>query len=169
MPYKNTIRHYASGLYYHIYNRGVEKRTIFYDDKDYIKFLSTIKYYLTPKDQDLKKAIKETIFRRSKLEDKELELLCYCLMPNHFHFLIKQNTQNGITRFMRRLSNTYVKYFNKKYDRVGTLFQGKFKAVLVETNEYLLHLSRYIHRNPLELGIDQIVNYSYSSYPNYIN
>jgi putative transposase len=88
------------------------------------------------------------------------------MMPNHFHFILKQNTKNGITRFLRRLSNSYVGYFNKKYDRAGALFQGKFKAVFIENENYLLHLSRYIHLNCQEVG--PLDRYLYSSYWEYI-
>ena len=102
-------------------------------------------------------------------------MLCFALMPNHFHLLLKQTTKDGISRFMQRVSNAYVKYFNKKHKRVGGLFQGKFKAALIETDEYLLHLSRYIHQNPLELGpfgkedlFSWLTRYQYSSYPGYL-
>ena len=101
-------------------------------------------------------------------------MICFCLMPNHFHLLIKQNTKDGITKFMRRVSNSYVSYFNKKYERVGTLFQGKFKAALIRSESYLLHLSRYIHLNPLEVRplnaakSHWLKEYSFSSYPTYL-
>lgn len=162
MPRKNTIRYYAPNKHYHVFNRGIEKRAIFTNTIDYQKFISTMKYYLQPQ------KYKETLSRRSDLEDNEIELLCYCLMPNHFHLLIKQNSESGLTRFMRRLSNTYVRYFNKAQKRIGALFEGKFKAILIETDEYLLHLSRYIHRNPSELDLENLRNYSYSSYLTYL-
>jgi putative transposase len=167
MPQRNTIRKYFAGGYYHVYNRGVEKRIIFNEDQDYVNFLSRIESYMTPK-----KAIGEEIpvrytpYWRSKLKKDEVEIICYCLMPNHFHFILKQNSKNGITRFLRRLSNSYVGYFNKKYDRAGTLFQGKFKAALIENEGYLLYLSRYIHLNCKEVG--PLDGYPYSSYWEYL-
>lgn len=177
MPHKNTIRHYATGHLYHIYNRGVEKRKIFRDEADYSTFLSIVKDYLTSK-ETLKTDIpsRYTPYWRSHLKKNEIELICFCLMPNHLHFLVKQNTKDGITRFMRRICNAFVRYFNKKHERIGTLFQGKFKTVLVETDPYLLHLTRYIHLNPLELikpttpnPLKWLQTYPYSSYPEYLN
>lgn len=93
-------------------------------------------------------------------------------MPNHFHLLIKQNTDNGISRFMRLTINSYARYYNTKYKRVGSLFQGMFKAVHIETDEQLLHISRYIHLNPLVSHIineQDFLSYPYSSLPEYIN
>lgn len=167
MPQRNTIRRYFAGGYYHVYNRGVEKRTIFKDDKDYANFLSRIESYMTPKKPIGEETpIRNTPYWRSKLEKNEVEIVCYCLMPNHFHFILKQKTKNGITRFLRRLSNSYVGYFNKKYDRAGTLFQGKFKAALIESEGYLLYLSRYIHLNCQE--VRPLDEYPYSSYWEYL-
>jgi len=91
-------------------------------------------------------------------------------MPNHFHLMIKQTTKEAIIDIMRALSNSYVIYFNKKYERTGPLFSGKYKAVLVEGESYLLHLTRYIHLNPIDLGYTRsdLVSYPYSSYANYL-
>ena len=173
MPAKNSIKTYTENGYYHIYNRGVEKRNIFLDREDYKTFLYFLKRYLTvppkPTEQSqLPPRWKTDIF------DK-VTLVAYCLMPNHFHFLIKQTTQRVITDFMRALINSYVHYFNKKYERVGSLFQGIYKAVLIEEENYLLHLSRYIHLNPFEVeprsGLNlanELANYSYSSYEEYL-
>lgn len=174
MPHKNTIRTYYAGGYYHIYNRGVEKRIIFTDSEDYKQFISLLEYYLiTNKPQEPVLPVRNTPYWRSKLEENEVELISYCLMPNHFHFLLKQNSKDGVTKFMRRISNTYVGYFNKKYDRVGALFQGKFKTAHIKTDSYLLHLSRYIHINPLEVGplknkSGWLKSYPYSSYQDYL-
>src|SRR4030042_5175795 len=166
MPYKNTIRSFAKGLHYHIYNRGVEKRTIFHNHQDYNTFISIMEYYLNPQSQGLQITPKPT-FWRANLKENEVEVLCYCLMPNHFHFLVKQNSESGITRLMRRISNAYVQYFNKTNNRKGTLFEGKYKAVRIETDEHLLHLSRYIHRNPINLVGKNLEEYAYSSYQEY--
>lgn len=168
--------------YYHIYNRGVDKRDIFIDEKDYVVFLGLLKRYLTPFQPRADfQAHTENSFRafevrpgyRSDLYDK-ITLVCYCLMPNHLHLMVKQTTKKAITDFMRALMNSYVFYFNKRYERTGTLFEGRFKGVLVETEPYLLHLTRYIHLNPLDLVLeneDQIKyvrEYPYSSYQNYL-
>ena len=174
MPHRNTIRKYFSGGYYHVYNRGVEKRDIFIDPKDYATFLSLIESYLTPKPPlGSVRILKEPVPWRSKLKKNEIEIICFALMSNHFHLLVKQNSKDGVTKFMRRVITAYVGYFNEKYQRIGALFQGKFRAVLIEKDEYLLHLSRYIHLNPLEVGPlnewkDWLIQYPYSSYPHYL-
>jgi putative transposase len=163
MPARNSIKKYIQNGYYHIYNRGVEKRIIFEDDQDYAVFLSYIKNYLTPKNVNLLQkelseitdyAQKSEILNEIKLNNfaDEIKLLAYCLMPNHFHFLIKQSSPNSIDYFINSLNTRYVMYFNKKYQRVGPLFQGVYKAVLIENDNQLLHLSAYIHKNPMKFS-----------------
>jgi len=158
MAPKNSVKNYQENSYYHLYNRGVEKRCIFQDEQDCAVFLSYLKTYLLPKNESELKTIisnPDTNWREKDLANKELrmnnyaneiDLLCYALMPNHFHFLIKQIT-NSMDIFMNSLGVRYVSYFNKKYKRVGPLFQGVYKAVLVNSEEQLLYLSRYIHLN----------------------
>lgn len=173
MPSKNIIKIYVENGVYHIYNRGVEKRITFCDKEDYRVFLHYLKSYLMPPDQEQKflpRGISRSLNSFSLY--KEIELLVYCLMPNHFHLMMKQFTRDAIIEFMQRLSNAYVEYFNKKYDRVGPLFQGRYKAVLVDNEAFFLHLSRYIHRNPGEIlekpTPEELIKYSYSSYPDYL-
>lgn len=163
MPAKNTRKIYKANGYYHLYNRGVEKRNIFENEQDYGVFLSYLKTYLSPKnekeldeklsDPKLPWPEKDKILKLLRLNNfvDEIHLLAYCLMPNHFHFLVKQKSATGIDVFMNSLNTRYVMYFNKKYKRVGPLYQGTYKAVLVETDEQFLHLSAYIHRNPAKL------------------
>lgn len=170
MPSKNIVKNYVEGGYYHIYNRGVEKRKIFIDESDCRIFLHYIMIYLSPIDEVINKypdKIRMKRFMKLNLS-KEVDLLSFSLMPNHFHFLIKQNSKDGIIKFTRRLMTSYAMYFNKKYDRVGSLFQGKYKAVNVDKDEYLLHLSRYIHLNPFELNNPIDFN-SFSSYQYYLD
>lgn len=163
MSAKNSSKLYIKDGYYHLYNRGVEKRIIFEDKQDYGVFLSYLKEYLLPKDEKaLRKKLADSL-TNAKERDKilkslrmnnffdEITLLAYCLMPNHFHFLVKQKTETSIDTFMNSLCTRYSMYFNRKYKRVGPLYQGVYKAVLIKTNEQLLHLTRYIHRNPLSL------------------
>ena len=157
MPAKNSIKQYLENGYYHIYNRGVEKRTIFLDSQDYAVFLSYLKSYLLPKkEKKLMEKLshptiscreRDKILRELRLNNfyNDIHLLAYCLMPNHFHFLIKQAKAESIDRFMNSLCTRYTMYFNRKYKRVGSLYQDVYKAVLVSSEPQLLHLTRYIH------------------------
>lgn len=159
-----------------MYNRGVEKRDIFMDDQDYAVFLHLLKYYLSPIDPKGIHPLMEfqnfIIVRPRPLAniEKEVNLIEYCLMPNHFHLILQQISVEGVTKLLRRIATTYAMYFNRRYKRVGYLFQGPYKAVLVENDSYLLHLSRYIHLNPIELTLTRrnLVGYPYSSYPYYL-
>ena len=100
---------------------------------------------------------------------KLVDIICYCLMPNHFHFLLKQNQDGGISEFIRNTINSYTKFINIKFDRVGPLFQGMFKAIHIDNDEYLTHLSRYIHLNPINnFLIKDINSYEWSSYREYV-
>ncbi len=160
---------------YHVYNRGVDKQIIFKDERDYAVFLSFLKYALLPEDYDDKDSIVLTDnfltsnrinLRRLELY-KSVSLVSYCLMPNHFHLLLYQRDIDGITRLMRSIATGYVLYFNKRHNRVGTLFQGRYKASCINKEDYWQHISRYIHLNPVDLGEDY-QTYKYSSYSNYI-
>ncbi|MBI2096995.1 MAG: transposase [Candidatus Sungbacteria bacterium] len=145
--------------YYHVFGRGVNKRTIFMDPQDYARFLQSMEEFNTIEPIG---SIFENSFRKhesqlgsgaSKLRfekrDKLVEFVCYCLNPNHYHFLLKQVADRGIEKFMHRLCSGFSKYFNNKYQRSGALFQGPFKAVHVDANEYLLHVSAYVNLNNL--------------------
>ena len=173
MPAKNVLKSYIENGHYHIYNRGVEKRTIFQDAQDYKVFLNYLKVYLNPPTQPenrsviIKNKTFKTYTRPLNNYHHQLELLAYCLMPNHFHLLVKQNKNRVIESFMRSLSTKYSVYFNKRYDRVGPLFQGPYKAVLVENDNQLLHLSRYIHLKPATTK-DSPLRITYSSYADYL-
>lgn len=170
MASKNVIRQFTENGIYHVYNRGVEKRDIFLDDQDYAVFLHLLKYYLSPIDPKNVHPLMEfqnfSIVRPRPLAniEKEVDLIEYCLMPNHFHLILQQINIDGVTKLLRRIATTYAMYFNKRYKRVGYLFQGPYRAILVENDSYLLHLSRYIHLNPIELTRRELVNYPYSSY-----
>lgn len=162
MAYLQTI--FANNEIYHIINRGVEKRITFLGRRDYLRFIETIEYYRVKK--PLRFSYKHRRLAQKRSIDKAIvEIICFCLMPNHFHLLVKQIQEGGITSFVSKLANSYTKYFNTKYKRVGPLFQGSFKAVRVENDEQLIHVSRYIHLNPI---IDYLVRdlrrWTYSSY-----
>jgi len=160
---------FVNGQYYHIYNRGVEKRVIFEKQWDYSRLIKTIKYYqlLGPKPK-LSRFLMGSIFKPDT-DKKIVDIICYCLMPNHFHFLLRQVQDGGISEFVSKLSNSYTKYYNVKYKRVGPLLQGEFKAVLIESDEQLVHVSRYIHLNPFASFLIKDLNeYRWSSYKEYI-
>jgi putative transposase len=154
MPGKHIKKEYLAGGYYHIYNRGVEKRDIFVDASDYKYFLYLLKSYLIPADQQkgLHPFQEISTINRGAFAGR-IEILAYVLMPNHYHLLLKQKDDNDFSEFMRALMTNYVMYFNKKYDRQGSLFQGVCRAILVDSDDYLLHLSRYIHLNPVAKGL----------------
>lgn len=180
MPAKNRIKTYIDDSYYHLYNRGVDKRTIFVEQQDYAVFLSYLKTYLLPKNE---KELREKLADPStdyKTRDKilkilrlnnfseTLDLLGYCLMPNHFHLLVHQVWADTIHKFMNSLCTRYSMYFNRKCKRIGPLFQGVYKAVLVETDEQLLYLSCYIHAQSLASQGQALQIQQPSSYPNYL-
>jgi putative transposase len=148
---------FSEGEYYHVYNRGTEKRTIFLDEKDHRRFLQCLHYlnnkHFVPQRADF--ASPDFLFRQPTGNERSplVELLSWCLMPNHFHLLLTPLSEGGVSRFMLRVLTSYSKYFNVKYDRSGRLFEGTFKAKHVDKDEYLNHVSRYIHLNPLKLKI----------------
>ena len=174
MPSKYSLKVYVEDGIYHVYNRGVDKRSIFVDEQDYKVFLSYLKRYLTKLDK--KDEVGPRLHTRWKKGlDTKIHLLAYCLMENHFHLILKQISRDAITTFMRCIMNSYTKYFNKKYERVGPLFQGKFKALLVDKDDYLFHLTTYIHLNPIahretitRSDLEEVAGYSYSSYQDYL-
>lgn len=164
MPAKHVIKHYVPGNYYHIYNRGFDKSNIFLDKKDYNMFTSLLQSSLDPE----KKLIKEAFINKKNISEK-LDLVAYCLMPNHFHLMFKLNSKEGITQAIRMTLTSYVMYFNKKYKRQGGLFQGKPRGVLIEHESHLLHLTRYIHQNPLHIKKNaRLKEFEYSSYQDYL-
>lgn len=163
MPYRKIPL--VTDEIYHVFNRGVARLPIFEDKRDYNRFLETLYYYQFqgPKPQFSQlKRFKDFNFEKNK---KIVEIICYCLMPNHYHLMIKQLQDNGISEFINKLSNSYTKYFNTRHDRVGPLLQGQFKAIRVETEEQLIHLSRYIHLNPIvSFLVKDLKEYFYSSH-----
>ena len=159
MPGKNIVKQFGEHQYYHLYNRGVAKQKIFLEQADKKYFLSLLSRHLDPADTRTdKRGVPYKKF------DANLELLCYCLMGNHFHFLMYMGSSTtAVSDFMRSVGTAYTMYFNLKYKRVGTLFQGTYKASRVSSDDYLLHISRYIHLNPREYK-----TYKYSSLPAFL-
>lgn len=171
MPAKNVVKTYVIDGIYHVYNRGVEKRIICADAQDYKVFLSYLKAYLSPllkvtKEFTLQGVTFKGVLRQPKNYHGKIKLLAYCLMPNHFHLLIQQTSSEIIAEFMQSLATRYTMYFNKRHKRVGALFQGAYRAVLIQEDPYLLHISRYIHLNPAEHVED--LSKAYSSYADYL-
>lgn len=149
MPSKYVIRSFEEDSAYHVFNRGVEKRSIFQDDEDYEKFIKYMRIYLSPLDKIVSSFPYLDIKLQARNLNKDLDLVAYCLMPNHFHFLLFQKTKDAISRFMKQQINAYTKYFNEKYQRTGNLLEGRFKAAPIKGDDLLIHISRYIHLNPV--------------------
>lgn len=168
MPYRFIP--FVTEEYYHIYNRGSEKRIIFEDSIDYRRFLKTLKYYQIEGPKPKFSNFPNLTVNKLDETKKIVEITAYCLMPNHFHLLIKQVKDKGITDFMSKSLNSYTKYYNTRHNRVGALLQGMFKAVLVENDAQLIHVSRYIHLNPISSKIvKNLDHYRWSSYQEYTN
>ena len=143
---------FTEGEIYHIFNRGVDKRIIFQDEKDFARFLECMLLFNNTEPIG---SIYESHFNKKKerfghgvSKTRLVEFVCYCLNPNHFHFVLKQRVEKGIEKFMHKLMG-YSKYFNNKYKRSGSLFQGPFRAVHIISNEQLLHTSVYVNLNDL--------------------
>jgi len=172
VPAKNSVKEYESDAFYHIYNRGVEKRDIFLDPQDYKVFISYLANYLSPPDLQ-GQTLKVSPSRLLKNYYETIKLTCYCLMPNHFHLLLQQAQLYTIAEFMKSISTKYTVFFNRKYKRVGGLFQGRYKAVKVQSDEQLIYLTKYIHLNPSDLQPSrsdlEVANYPYSSVGNYLH
>ena len=132
-----------TGEYYHIYNRGVDKRRIFEDSKDLNRFFQSINEFNSIEPIG---SIFENSFNKKKDNEKLVEIICYCLNPNHFHFVLRQLVENGISEFMKRIGG-YTWYFNNRHKRNGALFQGRFRSSHIGSNEYLLHVSAYVNLN----------------------
>lgn len=163
---------------YHVYNRGVERRPVFMTKREHERMTTTIWFYRyfrpdTPLSHFLNLSVTEQVVFQERLEKKPMgvSLLAFCLMPNHFHFVLRQEIDAGISRFVANVTNSYSKYFNLKKARVGPLFQGTFKAVRVETDEQFMHLTRYVHLNPVTsflIPLKELETYPWSSYSEYL-
>lgn len=181
----------VNGYFYHVFNRGVDKRRIFMNTGDYLRFMHNLyefndKNYILPypRRQTIEKVGLTKPYSEKKERIKLVDVCCFCLMPNHFHLILRQIIDNGISLFLKKLSMGYANYFNLKYERSGALFQGRFKTKLVGSDEQMMHLSRYIHLlNPGELvepkiregvirdkrKLEQFLkNYKWSSYLDFI-
>jgi len=160
---------FVNGEYYHIYNRGVDGRQIFIKKKDYLKFLRSLRdfnnqSYYEERAQIIRRyGFKELSSFLQRIE-KVVEIVAFCLLPNHFHLILRQLTEKGISNFLHKLGTSFTNFFNKEYQRSGRLFQGPYKAIHIDSNEYLLWLSAYVNGNAEIHKIEKVENYEWSSY-----
>ena len=174
----------APGEYYHIFNRAVSKQVIFHNFGDYARFLFLILYFQAPvKISHIGRAVKDFVeyFGQSRALDnveedaiikkRRVELVVFCIMPNHFHLIVKELDEGGIAAYMQRVLTSYSKYYNTKYQKSGHVFQGPYRAVHIADDRQLLHLSAYIHRNPREISkwFKKEDQYPWSSYQDFID
>ncbi len=174
---------FSKGEFYHLYNRGNSKQKIFHDKEDYFRFMSLM-YACNSKNPfkafNLNKD--ETPYDFDRAETL-VSIGSYCLMPNHFHILITEHDDVGISKFMQKLSTAYSMYYNKKYQRTGGLFEGRFKSQHAGTDRYLKYLFSYIHLNPIKIIdsewkekgtknksglLEYLAHFEYSSYLDYL-
>ncbi len=170
---------FATDEYYHVFNRGIARQPTFFSKRDYDRFLLTLSYYRFADVQvKLSRFLQLSLGDRENLladlkkrNKKHIDILCYALMPNHFHLLLRQSSDAGVSTFLSKVTNSYTRYVNTKQERVGDLFQGVFKAVHIETDEQLVHVSRYIHINPFVSYIikkEQLLTYPWISLHEYM-
>lgn len=169
----------VTGEFYHIYNRGNSKQIIFSDEQDHCYFINLLKIMNTEKRIMSSRAEG----KRQPEGENIVSIGAYCLMPNHFHILLKQEKDSGVSIFMQKISTAYVMYYNKKYKRTGGMFEGKFKSKYAGEDVYLKYLYAYIHLNPLKiidpdwihrkLNSEKFIfflrNYKYSSFLEYFD
>src|SRR3989338_1652272 len=176
MPIRKTPL--VTGEVYHILNRGVNYQPIFNSKRDYKRAVEVLNFYITAappvrysKFLLLPKKEQESLLENLQKQPKLVDLICYCFVPKHFHLLLKQNIDNGISSFVRNFQISYTRYYNVKTKRIGHLLQGQFKAVRIENDKQLLHVSRYIHLNPFSSfivkNLKDIEFYPWSSYQEY--
>lgn len=172
---------FIPGSYYHVCNRSNNETSIFFDKKDYARFLFSILSYQAPVPfynigRQTSYFVKHSMFNISSdilkkvAASRKVVLNLFAIMPNHFHLLVQEKSKKGISLYLQRIQNGYAKYFNTKYKKRGHLFQGAFRAIPVETDEQLLYLSAYIHRNPRELKEwrNKEMEYPWSSYQDFV-
>lgn len=174
---------FVEGEYYHLYNRGNSKQKIFKDKNDYIRFLGLLFACNSSENFKIDNLNKKESLLNAPRGKQIVHIGAYCLMPNHFHILLTDTGEGNISKFMQKLTTAYVMYYNKKYQRSGSLFEGKFKAEHSDTDKYLKYLFSYIHLNPVKLiepkwrekGIQNkskvlkyLEQYTYSSYLDYL-
>lgn len=166
------------GHFYHIFNRSISKYIIFNDEDDFNRFYELLSLYRFI-DFNYKYSIfkqlqvfnqKAIIGSLTKQNNVFVEIVAYCIMPTHIHLILKQNVDDGISAFISKVLNSYTRYFNVKHHRIGPLWEGHFKNVLVKDDEQILHLTRYIHLNPTSAKlVEKVEDWNFSSYIDYID
>lgn len=141
----SKIRNITTEYYHHVYSRGVNKKEIFLDHSDYLKFQELIKNFNT------NQKVRLSMPRPERDTKKLVNIFCYTLMPNHFHFVLKGLIEGGVSLFLQKVLGQYSNYFNKKYKRVGPLFESRFKNKLIDSDQYFEYLVGYIWNNPIKL------------------
>ncbi len=174
---------FAPGEYYHLYNRGNSQQKIFHDKQDYSRFIDLLYACNSENNFRVSDLNRDQNFYDFERDKKLVSIGAYCLMPNHFHLLITEKEDGDISKFMQKVSTAYVMYYNKKYKRTGSLFEGKFKSTHTDTDRYLKYLFSYIHLNPVKLidrdwkkggiknrkeSLDYLRQYLYSSFFDYL-
>ncbi len=162
---------------YHVFTKSIAGFTIFRSSRDYLRMLGIIEYYHYEEIpmkfstyRRLKEKRRQEIIHGLRKAEPIVDIIAYCIMPTHVHLVLCQLRDRGISDYMKNLLNSYTRYFNTKNRRKGPLWQGRFKSVLVETDEQLLHLTRYVHLNPMTEGlVDRPGDWPYSSYREYVN
>lgn len=167
---------FATHEYYHIYNRGNSKQVIFKSNNDYERFKKILYIANTPEQFKLRAFDEVEVFDIDR-EEALVHIGAYCLMPNHFHLLLTPAQEGGIPKFMLKLATSYALYFNKKYDRIGSLFEGPYRAKYADSDRYLKYLFAYIHLNPFSnkegeiqsfFNSNKFLEYTHSSLPDYL-
>lgn len=164
----------VADCYYHIYNRGVDRRDIYLCDEDRRRFLRGCILFNDDEVIARKPELGEDGSHPLRSTTPLVEIICYTLMNNHVHFIVKQIADEGVARFMQRLGTGYTKYFNRKYDRTGALFESSYKSVLIEDDRQFLHSTRYVHLNQIDLfaegedRFEKLLEYPWSSFRHYI-
>ncbi len=172
---------FALGEFYHLYNRGNSKQRIFHDAQDYLTFMTLL--YLCNQTMQVRLGSRYGDPFGKRDSEPLVAIGSYVLMPNHFHILATEKTEGGISKFMQKVSTGYVMYYNQKYKRTGSLFEGKFKSQYLSTDKYLKYIFSYIHLNPIKLiqkdwkdtgikdktkALEYLKNYQYSSYAEFV-
>lgn len=176
------IKKHALGEYYHVYSRGMQKQPIFVTDKDRLRFLFLLLTFQGKKSiSNISRELKQNVqsqtlnilprIEKDVLTDRTVELVNFCLMPNHFHLLVQEKTEGGIAKYMQRVLTSYTKYFNLKYQKSGHLLESTYRSVLMKDDLQLMHTSAYIHKNPKEIAVwkENYAKYPWSSLQDYVD